>query len=84
MDHAGFFRPAAQPGSAACPPPLTMLDETALLSRPWPLLVCSRGAESVSAAPPAPVPHGAAALRQPLRFPAARQTVDCGWTSAAA
>ena len=69
MDHAGFFRPCGAAWERCLPSALTMLDETALLSRPWPLLVCSRwGAESLSLLP----------CGSPCAFPAARQTVDCG------
>ncbi len=80
MDHAGFFRPCGAAWERCLPSALTMLDETALLSRPWPLLVCSRrGAESLSLLPRPPLcrtvllPCGS-----PCAFPAARQTVDCG------
>ena len=80
MDHAGFFRPCGAAWERCLPSALTMLDETALLSRPWPLLVCSRrGAESLSLLPRPPLcrtvlmPQEAAGAW--LR---ARQVVGCG------
>ncbi len=79
MYHAGFFRPCGAPWERGLPDALTPLDEIALLSRPWTLLVCSRrGAEVLSRLPrrprcrtlllPAGVRCGLSGLRQTVDF----------------
>ncbi len=80
MDHAGFFRPCGAVWERHLPDALTPLDEKALFSRVWTLLVCSRhGAETLSRLSRAPLcrtallPAGSGCA-----FPSARQTVDCG------
>ena len=80
MDHAGFFCPCGAAWERQLPDRLTRLDEAALFSGDWALLVCSRrGAETLRRLHRRPpcrtvlLPGGCICA-----FPGARQTVDCG------